>query len=254
MDIIYNPTILMADAAASITIAFTSVFGSNFTRLMCYCHVERACARRLNGNEDKDSIILDLQIIQLAFSKPLFNLIIELFKSKWSKYQEFINYFVNEWVNQNSLWYEGASFNQSVPSQNNALESTHYVVKNQHTLRQRLALIPYFSNAFKMMKNMSLDRVNVKPFEKDVVVSKELFEIAFTWIFEYKCSINQIINQFNYLVCKNKYKHLLHPFEKLFVHSQCDLDFDGLDYLIRKVSMVNLVNNKEEWKKSTCTC
>ena len=113
MDIIYNPTILMADAAASITIAFTSVFGSNFTRLMCYCHVERACARRLKGNEDKDSIILDLQIIQLAFSKPLFNLIIELFKSKRSKYQEFINYFVNEWVNQNSLWYEGASFNQS---------------------------------------------------------------------------------------------------------------------------------------------
>ena len=49
---------------------------------------------------------------------------IELLKSKWSKYQEFINYFVNEWVNQNSLWCEGASFNQSVPSQNNALEST----------------------------------------------------------------------------------------------------------------------------------
>ena len=50
--------------------------------------------------------------------------------------------------------------------------------------------------------------------------------------------------KFNYLVCKNKYKHLLHPFEKLFVHTQCDLDFDGLGYLIRKVSMVNLVNNK----------
>ena len=54
---------------------------------------------------------------------------IELLKSKWSKYQEFINYFVNEWVNQNSLWYEGASFNQSVPSQNNALESTIMLLK-----------------------------------------------------------------------------------------------------------------------------
>ena len=52
---------------------------------------------------------------------------------------------------------------------------------------------------------MSLDRINVKPFQKDIVVSKELFEIAFTWIFEYKCSINQIINQNNYLSCKNKY-------------------------------------------------
>ena len=55
--LVYNLSILMADAAASITIGFTVVFGSNFTRLMCYCHVERACVRRLNGNEDKDTII-----------------------------------------------------------------------------------------------------------------------------------------------------------------------------------------------------
>ena len=71
---------------------------------------------------------------------------IPLFKIKWAKYSDFLNYFVNEWVNQNSLWYEGASFNLATPSQNNALESTHSVVNNQHTLRQRLALIPYFSN------------------------------------------------------------------------------------------------------------
>ena len=99
------------------------------------------------------------------------------------------------------MWYEGASFNLATPSQNNALESTHYVVNNQHTLRQRLALIPYFSNAFKMIKNMSLDRVNVKIFQSEVHVANELFEIEFTLIFEYKCSINQIINQSNYLVC-----------------------------------------------------
>jgi hypothetical protein len=42
---------------------------------------------------------------------------------------------------------------------------------------------------------------------------------------------------------------LLHQFENLVVHSQCDLDFDGLGYLIRKVPMVNLVYNKEDWKK-----
>jgi hypothetical protein len=150
---------------------------------MCYCHVERACARRLNGNEDKDEIIHDLQIIQISFSPALFNLMIQLFKNKWPKYSDFLKYSVNEWVNQNSLWYEGASFNLATPSQNNALESTHYVVKNQHTLRQRLALIPYFANAFKMIKNMSLDRVNVKPFQSEVNISNELFEMAFTWIF-----------------------------------------------------------------------
>ena len=230
---VYSHSILMADAAASITIAFTVVFGSNFLRLMCYCHVERACARRLNGNEDKDDIIHDLQVIQISFSQALFNLMIQLFKIKWAKYSDFLNYFVNEWVNQNSLWYEGASFNLATPSQNNALESTHYVVKNQHTLRQRLALIPYFSNAFKMIKNMSLDRVNVKIFQSEVHVANELFEIAFTWIFEYKCSINQIINQSNYLVCKEKNKHLLLPFEHLVVYSSCNLEFDDLGKKIK---------------------
>jgi hypothetical protein len=44
----------MADAATSINIEFNVVFGSNFIRLLCYYHVERACAKRLNGNEDKD--------------------------------------------------------------------------------------------------------------------------------------------------------------------------------------------------------
>ncbi len=68
---------------------------------MCFCHVERACARRFNGNEGKDNIILDLQSIQLAFSKPLIISMIELFKSKCSKYQEFINNLINEWVHQN---------------------------------------------------------------------------------------------------------------------------------------------------------
>ncbi len=92
---------------------------------MCFCHVENANARRLNVNKNKDDIINDLQIIQISFSQALFNLMIELFKFKWAKYSDFLNYFVSEWVNQNSLWYEGASFNMATPSQNNALESTH---------------------------------------------------------------------------------------------------------------------------------
>jgi hypothetical protein len=56
---------------------------------------------------------------------------------------------------------------------------------------------------------MSLDRVNVKPFQSEVNISNELFEMALTWIFENKCSVNQIIN---YLVCiekKNIYCHHL---------------------------------------------
>ena len=59
----------MVDAAGAITKAFSVVFGEEYLWLMCYCHVERACARRLNGNDEKDQIIFDLQTIQIAFSK-----------------------------------------------------------------------------------------------------------------------------------------------------------------------------------------
>ncbi len=77
------------------------------------------------------------------------------------------------------MWYKGASFNLATPFQNNALKSTHYVVKNQHTLIQRLVLIPYFANAFKMIKIISLDRVNVKPFQSDVNISNEVIVYSF---------------------------------------------------------------------------
>jgi hypothetical protein len=156
--IIYKPIALVADATGAITIAFTRVFGEDFIRIMCYCHMERACARKLNGNDHKEAIILDLQSIQIAFSKPLFNFIVEKFKTKWFKYEEFLNYFDNEWVQQNSLWFEGATFNLSMPSHNNGLEAENLVMKRDHTLRSRLPLDQYLSNATHMLKNWSIDR------------------------------------------------------------------------------------------------
>ena len=80
--IIYKPVALIPDAAGAITIAFTDVFGEDFIRIMCYCHMERACSRRLNGNDHEKAIILDLQSLQIAFSKPLFDLMIEKLRRK----------------------------------------------------------------------------------------------------------------------------------------------------------------------------
>jgi hypothetical protein len=71
---------------------------------------------------------------------------------------------------------------------------------------------------------MSLDRVNDKPFQSEVNISNEFFEMVFTSIFEYRCSVNQIINQSNYLVFKEKNKHLLSS----FVYISCNLEFDNL--------------------------
>ena len=52
---------------------------------------------------------------------------VDKFKTKWFKYEEFLKYFDNEWVQQNSLWFEGATFNLSMPSHNNGLEAENLV-------------------------------------------------------------------------------------------------------------------------------
>ena len=52
-----------------------------------------------------------------------------------------------------------------------------------------------------------------------------------------------------YLVSKEKYKENLVVFEKLVNFSHCELYFDGLGDLIKKVSLVNIIQN--DWTKST---
>jgi hypothetical protein len=56
-----------------------------------------------------------------------------------------------------------------------------------HTLRCRLPLDQYFTDATKMLENWSKDRINDKIFQHEVVITNELFEIAYNWIWHYKC-------------------------------------------------------------------
>lgn len=46
--IAYEPKVLIADVSAAITNGFTNVFGSNFCRVTCWAHVNRAYQKRLN--------------------------------------------------------------------------------------------------------------------------------------------------------------------------------------------------------------
>jgi hypothetical protein len=133
---------------------------------------------------------------------------IEKFKAKWFNYQEFLNYFHNEWVQQNSLWYEGATFNLSIPSHNNALEAKNLVMKRDHTLRSRLPLDQYFTNATTMLKNWSIDGTKHKVFISDVEITNELYEIAYNLINHIKCSVVKMDSAVDmYLICKEKHKH-----------------------------------------------
>ena len=66
----YKPTILIADAAPSITEGFQNAFGYNssreYTRIMCWAHVRRNCdeyaTKLINDVKIKDEVIWDIFI------------------------------------------------------------------------------------------------------------------------------------------------------------------------------------------------
>ena len=111
-------------------------------------------------------------------------------------------------------------------------------MKRDHTLRFRLPLDQYFTNTTKMLENWSKDRTKDKIFQHEVVITNELLEIAYNWIWHYKCCVYKMSDKDVYLVCKEKYQNNLVIFEKLLSFNQCDLDFNSLDDLIKIVSLI----------------
>ena len=88
-----------------------------------------------------------------------------------------------------------------------------------------------------MLEHWSKDRINIKVFQHEVLISNEMFEIAYNWIWQIKCCVYQMNNQHLDLVAKEKDREQLVFFEKL-INNSCELDFDGLGDLIKKISLV----------------
>lgn len=139
----YKPDILIADGAEAITNGFMGVFNyesiDNFTRVMCWAHVNRAVdtATKPIDEEHKSKIRLDIYSMQESPSPEHFQLSFKLLKKKWSigdpTIDVFLKYFENEWINsRNNGWYEGLSVN--IPSTDNGLESINGKIKLIHTL------------------------------------------------------------------------------------------------------------------------
>ncbi len=114
-DIEYRPTILVADAASSITKGFRRAFNyseGEFTRVVCWQHVKRGVIKHLN-----------------LVSTLIFNGVVKLFLKKWqSKEKDFVNYFKKQWLSKKrNGWYQGYAV--GVPDHNNANEADNRYIK-----------------------------------------------------------------------------------------------------------------------------
>ncbi|CAF1108888.1 unnamed protein product, partial [Brachionus calyciflorus] len=169
----YKPSALIADGAEAITNSFISAFGyqniNEFLRIMCWAHVHRAVDShtKLIDELNKPKIRDDINLLQISPNREYFNFAYELFKKKWSNkssvIDSFLKYFESTWSYfRNSGWYEGIA--ENIPSTDNALESRNGKIKLIHTLRKRLSVNVYLTNAVNMLRHWSLDTFSEKPF------------------------------------------------------------------------------------------
>lgn len=149
----FEPKRLIADGADPIRNAFYNVFESAELDVMCYAHVIRNCRKRpFTSKANKNLVLEDIRMMQLAPNISTFKMMTTLFCEKWeSNEPDFVVYFKKEWLGAHCNWFEGAA--DYTPSTNNALESHNATIKKKITLRRRLPMNEFLTS----MKQMTVD-------------------------------------------------------------------------------------------------
>lgn len=122
----FKPEILVSDACLAIRNAFAAVFPEHKLMVMCFVHVLRNVEKNRDKYQQKNKaeIIRDIQAMQLASSREIFDNISALFIKKWMKREKaFVKYFRKQWLSSHCNWFEGVS--DYTPSHNNSLEGKH---------------------------------------------------------------------------------------------------------------------------------
>lgn len=170
------------------TNAFEKVFGSNFKRIMCWAHAERAMKKKLLFIKDKElyeQLVKDLYSLQSSFSQSKFDIGYKLFREKWEKVEGmtkyFDDYFEDEWINSsNQGWFEGLA--PGYPSTNNGLESTNNVIKTIHTLKERVPLSQFLERLKIILNRWSVDRVERVRFQYEPRLTDELWKSTLDYV------------------------------------------------------------------------
>lgn len=158
--IIFQPSILISDAADAIRNAFYRIFPNATTDIMCFAHVLRNIEKKkFTSNNNKQLIIADIMLLQQAPDKTNFLLMSKLFCEKWRRIEsKFIQYFEKQWLGVHANWYEGAAV--YTPSTNNAQEAVNGIIKKKVTLRKRLPMNQFMMSMAKLIGEYSVELDN----------------------------------------------------------------------------------------------
>ena len=164
---------LMADAAKAITNGFNESEIKIFIRGMCWFHCKKACDKQIvkvHDENKRSDIIQGIITLQLSQTPEIFGAASKLFIEEWSKDMDedvkiFIKYFKDEWIDNNSNWFESYNHPNDAgsTSNNNGNESINGIIKTEGTLRNLLSLNAFMSVAFNIIQKWSWaqDETNV---------------------------------------------------------------------------------------------
>jgi len=248
---------LIADASNSIRNGFTKVFGTDTLLIMCWAHMRRNVVKNLHlvDQEFRDDILDDIDTLQLASSKDVFDKAMSLFSKKWlqKKQNHFINYMKDKWLTTHQNWYEGVACN--TPSQNNALESFNLVIKKEDTLRERLPLSRYFQLCLDSVKKWSKQYANNdKKFMDSPTIDLKQWTEGYQWAKSNKIVTSKILGNSVEYYCPAGDEGKVTEEQ---IENVLDMRWNTFDQFKKRsfaVWIVNLPNDSDKWKEGKCTC
>jgi len=249
---------LICDASNAIRNAFVEVFGETKNIIMCWAHMRRNVVKKIESLVDrsfKTEIIDDIDKLQLASSKQVFDKALTLFIKKWlqRKQNKFIEYMNLQWFTTHQNWFEGTA--QRVPSTNNALESFNLVYKREHTFRERLPL----SRFLELMKK------SVERWSNEYLTNSRIFMTSISvelnqWTTGYQYAKSNV--NISTAICDYSIKYFCPSNEESHatedtISTVLEMHWNTFDQFKRrafKVWIVELPKDKEKWINGSCTC
>lgn len=252
-----KPKRLVADAAVPITNGFTRSFdGNEFDRIYCFlhvmCNVEK---RKFNAVANKEAFKSDLRKLQLVTNKAWFEIGWKLLSTKWKEAEtEFIEYFEDTYIKQNSTWYEGCA--ENTPKTNNCLETFNRLMKDQQTRHLRKPLHQFLPQALQIVRERSKEYVRDKaPPSKLATVDKTLRLNAWNYSQSKKSIVCEKSQSGEVLI----YAFAGDKMDKISLADICKFEsnkFKDFDDFVSKVFSIHKMTFTElsDWQNAKCTC
>ena len=176
-DLDFNPEVVVADMAKSISAAVSEVF-PDAVRRTCWFHLKKAVEQRARKETGGmcEVVLKDISDLQLSPSPDQFYHAATLMMEKWEAGwpgSPFTAYFRDVVLSENCTFYEGA--HEGSPSTNNGLEAVNCVIKDIFTVRNRLPLGQFLRQMVDISRHWSMDLgTRRKMSEKPVAAHAEL--------------------------------------------------------------------------------